>query len=195
MTAIHEIRAPIRDIPRYCPHRPFPAYRYIPGQRPHPRRDPEGHSYASVDENPAATAATWDPAHWQRIDAWLWGIDLFNAFYFWEAHEAWEDLWRTTGRSMPPGLLLQGLIQVAAALLKVHMGATQSARRLSQHGVEKLKLAAAASPRMMGLELTATITEMETYFRPLANNDVQLSLDASVPILCLAEAGRTPGDL
>jgi len=191
MTAIYEIRAPIRDIRRYCPDRPFPAYRFVPGQGPHPRLDPAGHSYGSVTENPAAE---WDPTHWQHLGAWRWGIDLFNHFYFWEAHEAWEELWRTTGRSTPPGLLLQGLIQIAAALLKVHTRATRSARRLSEHGVEKLKRAAAVSPQMMGLELTATITEMETYFRPLAD-DAQLRLDASVPILWLTEAGRTPGDV
>ena len=42
------------------------------------------------------------------------GIDLFNRGAFYEAHEAWEDIWRST--TPEPRALFQGLIQVAAAL-------------------------------------------------------------------------------
>ncbi|HSG38028.1 MAG TPA: DUF309 domain-containing protein [Thermoanaerobaculia bacterium] len=42
------------------------------------------------------------------------GLDLFNSGSFYEAHEAWEDIWRST--TPEPKDLFQGLIQVAAAL-------------------------------------------------------------------------------
>jgi hypothetical protein len=31
-------------------------------------------------------------------DAFLWGLDLFNHYYYWEAHEAWEGLWQVADR-------------------------------------------------------------------------------------------------
>jgi predicted metal-dependent hydrolase len=42
------------------------------------------------------------------------GIQLFNQGLFFEAHEAWEEIWRST--TPEPRDLFQGLIQVAAAL-------------------------------------------------------------------------------
>jgi len=42
------------------------------------------------------------------------GIDLFNRGLFFAAHEAWEEIWRST--TPEPRDLFQGLIQVAAAL-------------------------------------------------------------------------------
>lgn len=42
------------------------------------------------------------------------GIDLFNRGEFFAAHEAWEEIWRST--TPEPKKLFQGLVQVAAAL-------------------------------------------------------------------------------
>lgn len=42
------------------------------------------------------------------------GLDLFNRGELYEAHEVWEDIWRST--TPEPKDLFQGLIQVAAAL-------------------------------------------------------------------------------
>jgi predicted metal-dependent hydrolase len=42
------------------------------------------------------------------------GIELFNAGRFFAAHEAWEEIWRST--TPEPRDLFQGLIQTAAAL-------------------------------------------------------------------------------
>src|SRR5436305_2082081 len=56
------------------------------------------------------------------------GIDLFNRGRFFAAHEAWEEIWRST---MPePKGLFQGLIQVAAALHQhLDLRRTQGPRR------------------------------------------------------------------
>jgi uncharacterized protein len=50
----------------------------------------------------------------QRERLFRAGIDLFNQGRFFAAHEAWEEIWRST--TPEPRNLFQGLIQVAAAL-------------------------------------------------------------------------------
>jgi predicted metal-dependent hydrolase len=47
---------------------------------------------------------------------------LFNAGYYWEAHEAWEGLWHAHGRLGPTANVLKGLIKLAAAGVKVRQG-------------------------------------------------------------------------
>lgn len=127
---------------------------------------------------------SWDPSEWRNLDNWLWGVDLFNRFYFWEAHEAWEELWTVSPRATSPSLFLQGLIQVSAALLKVHLRSTRGSRKLSVAGIEKLSQVSDTFPSFMGLDVVQTITEMEDYFRPLAR-DVLPLLDAHAPVLSL----------
>lgn len=79
--------------PRYST-RPFPPYRFVPGQTPHPRRHPHGHSYGQAEPNPALFPAE----EWQKSDAYLYGIDLYNFAYWWECHEVFEGLWHAAGR-------------------------------------------------------------------------------------------------
>jgi uncharacterized protein len=45
------------------------------------------------------------------------GIDLFNRGELFLAHEAWEEIWRST--TPEPRELFQGLVQVAAALHQI----------------------------------------------------------------------------
>jgi predicted metal-dependent hydrolase len=45
----------------------------------------------------------------------LQGIDLFNCQKYWQAHEAWEIIWRLAAN--PQRLYYQALIQTAAGLL------------------------------------------------------------------------------
>jgi uncharacterized protein len=42
------------------------------------------------------------------------GIEQLNAGAFYEAHESWEEIWRSTAPE--PRTLFQGLVQVAAAM-------------------------------------------------------------------------------
>jgi hypothetical protein len=177
--------APRRAAPRYLPHRAFPAYQYVPGVHPHPVRDPRGHSYESAPAVPARE--DWDPAAWPELTDWLWGVDLFNAFFFWEAHEAWERLWITHPRRSPPSLVLQGWIQLSAALRKLRTNSLPAAERLSNAGLEKLTRAALAVRSLLGLNLDRTISDFRSYLRPLAERTAP-PLDESVPMLVLASA-------
>jgi Domain of unknown function (DUF309) len=177
-----EIRPPERTAPRYCPQRPFPAYRYVPGVHPHPVRDPRGHSHRPTPSRTVHPA--WEPSAWASLTAWLAGVDLFNAFFFWEAHESWEGLWAAKARDSAVAQFLQGLIQIAAALLKIHLGSLAGALALSREGVEKVAGTAAAAPIMLGLDVRETAADFYHYFRPLLQRTLP-PLDASVPLLLL----------
>jgi len=94
--------------------RELPAYRHLPGRTPHPTRDPEGHSYGCpTEEMPDLNAADW-----RGCETYLYGIDLFNADYWWECHEVLEGLWHAAGIGTPAAHVLQAVIQCAAAQLK-----------------------------------------------------------------------------
>jgi uncharacterized protein len=168
-----------RGVPRYS-RRSLPPYRYVPGVHAHPIRDPAGHSY---QPHPTLNRHTpWSVDEWRTLDDWLYGVDLFNAFYFWEAHEAWEGLWAAVPRDSPPSLMLQGLIQVAAALLKTHMQVLAGARVLSREGLDKLSRAARTHPSLLGLDLAHVIEEWRAYFAPLGR-DVLPVIGPHVPVL------------
>ncbi|ESW67076.1 hypothetical protein X772_34820 [Mesorhizobium sp. LSJC280B00] len=59
----------------------------------------------------------------------LWGIDLFNHGYYWEAHEAWEGLWQVADRRAPLRMLFKGLILLSAAGVKIREGKHAAAVR------------------------------------------------------------------
>lgn len=141
--------------PRYT-QAPFPAYRYVPGRTPHPRRDPGGHSYG----RPEPRATPLDPAAWSASTTYLYGADLYNFAYWWEAHEYFEVLWQMTDKEGPLGQTLQGLIQIAAGNLKQFMGAESAAQKLWARGLARL--AKAPSPHL-GMDVRAF--ELETLNR------------------------------
>ncbi|WP_406699888.1 DUF309 domain-containing protein [Singulisphaera sp. Ch08] len=94
----------------------FPPYAYVPkGPWPHPTSSPLGHSAGRGHQSePPIAAEAWDDSV-----AYLRGIALFNAGYYWEAHEAWEALWHAHGRKGTTADILRGLIKLAAAGVKV----------------------------------------------------------------------------
>ena len=77
-------------------------------------------------------------------DPWFHGLDLFQCQQFWEAHEAWEELWQVSDKRSPEGLALRGLIQAAAAGLKSLQG--------QERGVEILRRRAEQTLASSGLE-------------------------------------------
>ncbi len=93
----------------------FPDYSYVPGQWPHPHSHPAGHRFGPPFPPPSLDNFANDPT-------FLLGIDLFNAGYYWEAHEAWEHLWHAAGRSGWQADLFKALIQLAVAGVKVREG-------------------------------------------------------------------------
>ena len=113
---------------RLVPERPLPPGRRAAGQAPLLRRPP------------GACALSRD---------YLYAFDLFAAGYFWEAHEAWETLWRRS-RDARQRAVLQALIQVAAASLQSARGRRAGARTIAARALRHL---AGLGPKAMGVDL------------------------------------------
>ena len=141
---------------RYVPQVPFPAYAYLPGRDPHPTRDPDGHSHGveevAVSPPPAAGFA--------RCEPYLYGIDLFNHGYHWEAHEVWEGLWH--GSTDPVQREhLQALIQLAAAGVQHRLRHDSGRSRLARRASERLRtVEREAGPVYMGIQVSRLATEL-----------------------------------
>lgn len=145
---------------RLAPLRPFPPYAFLPGRDPHPTRDPRGHSFGREEEPPPHLP----PERWAQNAEYLWGADLYNHGYLWEAHEAWEGLWHQAKRDPLQADFLQGLIQCAAACLKVPMGQPAGLAKLSEQGLARLeRVRRAAGPRYMGLDLAAFVAAFRDF--------------------------------
>jgi hypothetical protein len=98
---------------------------------------------------------------WPESTAYLRGVDLFNAGFYWEAHEAWESLWHAHGRRGPTATLLKGLIKLAAAGVKIREGRASGARTLALRAASHFAEAGEEGSRRLGLELTQWIKHAE----------------------------------
>jgi len=164
---------------RLAPSIPFPPYAYVPGRDPHPTRNPIGHRFLSNPAHPLAL----DANDWRSSSFYLYGVDLFNFGYYWEAHEMWEALWRTCGRSGRIALFLQGLIRLAAAGVSVRR---QNARGLRIHARRAMELFMKASlefeivdTHCMGLNLT----ELADFARNIASRTRNENVPLDKPIV------------
>lgn len=87
------------------------------------------------------------------------GVDLFNRGRFYDCHEAFEEIWRST--TPEPRDLFQGLIQVAVGLHH-HLVRKKSAagRRVLGRGLKRL---APFRPTAFGFDLEALCTAAERW--------------------------------
>jgi hypothetical protein len=141
------------EAPRLLPTAELPAYTYIPGtETPHPFRDPRGHSYGRKPRPPKALVAE----SWADNRSYLLAIDLFNMGYYWESHEEWERLWRSSGADSAVGRFLKGLIKLSAAGVKVRERSIHGVRRHAASAGEVFADVAAevGTDRFCGLEFT-----------------------------------------
>jgi len=136
--------------------RPRPPYRYQPGgNEPHPSEHPAGYLHGVAD----AAEALLTPDRWREQGDYLFGIDLFNEGYYWQAHEAWEGLWHQASGAQRS--FLQALILTAAARLQAEIGRAEGARKLCRRAnrrLDEMARGAAAERgtppnRYMGLDL------------------------------------------
>jgi len=137
------------EVPLRKSTRPFPSYAHRPGTTPHPINDPRGHSY----HNPGAAthpfpAVMPDAPSLPASETYRYAIDLYNAGFWWEAHEEWESLWLiakaqppaaahipisappTNPTAPPTANFLRGLIQSAAFQLKLSINERPGCQRL-----------------------------------------------------------------
>ncbi len=154
-------------IPRYT-QKSFPRYRYIPTVSPHPVIDPSGHSYKKLEEK----TLRMTPDHWVQNETYLYGVDLFNHGFWWEAHEAWENVWMGTEKSDLEGKFLQALIQFSAALLKLYSGSRKGFDNLYKEASTKFQsclkeMSEQKMHQFMGLDLDKWMKRVVTFCNSL----------------------------
>ena len=160
---------------RLLPNADLPPYTFIPGtSAPHPYRDARGHSYG---RKPGPALPLSEP-QWADNRGYLWGLDLFNLGFYWEASEEWENVARVTAADSLPNLFLRGLAKLAASGVKV--------REMSIHGVRRH----AASAGEMFADVAAE-TDAEGYCG-LSFIELQFASDRAAQLLYKdeLEAGR-----
>jgi len=107
-----------------------------------------------------------DLAPEERRRLLLEGVDHFNAARFFEAHEVWEEVWRST--TPEPKDLLQGLIQVAVGMVHHRdRGRPAVARRVLAKGRRRVEPYA---PAALGLDLDALLASVEGWSRWLEHH-------------------------
>ncbi len=83
----------------------------------------------------------------------LEGARRFNAKQFFEAHEAWEEVWLDSARELRH--FYQGLIQVAAAYVHLQRNEYPGTVKLLHEGLRKIE---AYPPITLGVDLRALAT-------------------------------------
>lgn len=134
---------------------------------PHPVTDPKGHSFG-VRDQPIVLGDRHLPRDWRQVEEYLYGIDLYNAAFFWEAHESWEAVWHAVGRESLVGGFVQALIQASAALLQRHRGRLGGAHNLLARSSANLEavhewLAARHRSGFMGIEIDPWQAKLRAY--------------------------------
>ena len=135
---------------RLLPERDLPPYAYLPGRFPHPVRDPLGHSYGSGHDAEINSPSV----------EFLWGADLFNQGYYWEAHEAWELLWQQADAAAQERLFFKALILLAAAGVKLREGKPRPAARHYGRAAACLRIVQERSRGRYDTRLTLTVADL-----------------------------------
>ncbi len=84
------------------------------------------------------------------------GVELFNERRFWQAHEAWEDVWKRHPENSR--IFFQGLIQVAAGLHQLRRGIFHGADKHLRNALWKLKPFPAS---FLGVDVATLVRDVE----------------------------------
>lgn len=125
---------------------PLPLTRFVPGASFSGPRPAHG----------AALSPDWpgDALRWRESRDYLLGVDLFNAGFTWESHEALETPWKQLrgAGDIRGAAWVQSIIQVAAARLKREIGNRPGVARLRTRAAANMARVLPASGPMMGAD-------------------------------------------
>jgi len=134
---------------------PLPAYRHLPGQNERPSDGVLESIASQVSALPTACSEV-------NYSVWVYSVRLINEHYFWEAHEVLEAIWNCATPNSRERSLVQCLIQLSNARLKVTLGQPRAAKRLKQLSSDCFERAyGSLTEPIMGIshnELAAAIT-------------------------------------
>ncbi len=125
----------------------------------HPIRSPQGHSYRPEGEG-NKSLPNLNKSKGTDCDDFLYGVDLFNEQYWWEAHEVMEQFWHASGIGTPAGHVLQAIIQCAAAHLKFTTGHSAGALKLFAMAEGHVHMAKAID---LGLNLISLLADTKAF--------------------------------
>lgn len=129
----------------------MPPHAYIPGQNARHDEDWFDSVKATADEVIQAE-------NLHETLAWKTGITYFDAGFFWECHEVLEAVWLRTPNPSDEREMVQAIIQLANARLKLLMGMPRATQRLC--GMVREHLARCAPDRQI-LGTTAMVWEQK----------------------------------
>ncbi len=129
---------------------PLPARPHVPGSGTQP-------DMATLERVRPPQLPRVDPGNWRQIVAYRYGWSLFDAGFYWEAHELWEPVWLACAPNSRERLLLGALIQLANARLKrkmkQHNASTRLVAEANQLLADVIGPGASAPPPFMGVDL------------------------------------------
>ena len=98
------------------------------------------------------------------------GIAFFNSGQYFDAHEAWEDLWRPSGG--PLRLFYQGLVQAAVGMHHLSRGNLNGAQAQFGKSLEKLRQYPEA---FCGIDNAQLIADLEAACLELTPRSISIS--------------------
>ncbi|MBI1802973.1 MAG: DUF309 domain-containing protein [Ignavibacteriae bacterium] len=113
------------------------------------------------------------------------GVKLFNSGYYWEAHEAWEDVWREHEDDVRT--FAQAFVQMAAAYSFIKLGKLSSAKYLFEKSIEKFQqfehehCIVKIVPLIDAMKAT-----LSAVMRSLSNGNTPIKI-SSVPLIALPQ--------
>lgn len=122
----------------------LPPHAYVPGQN---ARHPEDW----FDPIKASVRPDLPPDLLHRTAAWKAGLFYYDQGYFWECHEVLEAVWMQTAEGSLQRDLVQALIQLANARLKLRMARPKAAWRLCDM-VESILARCPSGQTILGLD-------------------------------------------
>ena len=95
------------------------------------------------------------------------GVDLFNSGKYWEAHEAWEDVWMPD-RKGPDGAFYKGLIQIAAGCLHYGRHNRRGAVNKWRSGADYLR---PYLPANLGVRVSPLVATVDGFLEAMNRGD------------------------
>ena len=162
------------DLPPHVPRHtdlPLPEWRCIPVHAAVPDRARLDPVTAGVPDRLAPYEAAGHPA-------FLFGVDLFNTGFFWEAHEVWEPIWMALAPNSRERIGCQALIQGANACLKLRFGWRKAFYRLNDELARLARETDAGRKPVLGIALQLWSEEFKHFAERLGEGgDLDLGFD------------------
>ena len=130
----------------------MPEHAYVPGLT---ARHAEGRFKPIC----ATAQKGMSPGQLAQSEAFCKGLFFLRCGYFWEAHELFEPVWMALEEGSDERRLLQALIQLANAQLKLKMQRPKAAKRLCI--MVRDLLAKLTGARVMGQEISQIVARLE----------------------------------